>query len=96
MLLEQIQCKVCSEYAEVQIGTEQHFERLCFGCEEEKANEQNVININTWHCENTDCEAAFYTNLEDKPSHCPFCNGEELVDSKVLIAEAVNVNFVIK
>lgn len=96
MLLEQIQCKICGENADVQIGTEQHFEKLCYGCEEEKGNEQKVMNINTWHCENADCEAEFYTNLEDKPSYCPFCSGTDLIDSKVLIAESINVDFVIK
>jgi hypothetical protein len=52
--------------------------------------------LNTWHCENDDCEAVFYTNLEDEPSHCPFCNGMELADSKVLAAEPINFKSVIK
>jgi formylmethanofuran dehydrogenase subunit E len=35
-MLEQIQCKTCGEYAEVQIFTEQYYEILCFDCLEKK------------------------------------------------------------
>lgn len=35
MLSEQIQCKICGEYADVQIGTEQYAEHLCYHCLEE-------------------------------------------------------------
>lgn len=52
--------------------------------------------LNTWHCENDDCEAVFYTNLGDEPSYCPFCNGTELADSKVLTTEPINLKSVIK
>lgn len=44
-MLEQIQCKVCKEYAEVQIGTEQYAARLCYECQETvQYNEDNAIN----------------------------------------------------
>lgn len=32
MLLEQIKCKCCQELEQVQIGTEQHAEVLCYDC----------------------------------------------------------------
>ena len=54
------------------------------------------ITLNTWHCEDEDCGAVFYTNLGDEPSHCPFCNGMELEDSKVLSAVPINFKSVIK
>jgi hypothetical protein len=54
------------------------------------------ITLNTWHCESGDCEADFYTTLGDEPSNCPFCNGMELADSKVLVAEPLKFKSVIK
>ncbi|AGR46604.1 hypothetical protein vBBak6_052 [Bacillus phage v_B-Bak6] len=39
--------------------------------------------INQWHCDEEDCNGVFYTDLETKPESCPYCNSEELSDSKV-------------
>lgn len=54
------------------------------------------ITLNTWHCNNQDCKAEFYTQLADEPEYCPFCSGTVLEDSKVLTAEPINFNAVIK
>lgn len=32
MPMEQIKCKKCDEYVNVQIGTEQCIERICYDC----------------------------------------------------------------
>lgn len=47
------------------------------------------ITLNTWHCENGDCEAVFYTDFADEPLYCPFCGGTVLTASKVLTAEPI-------
>ena len=38
-MLEQIKCKQCDEYAEVQTLSEQYHDRLCYDCLEEKSDE---------------------------------------------------------
>jgi len=43
--------------------------------------------INTWHCDEENCNGTFYTNLEDMPESCPFCDSEYIADSKVLKTE---------
>jgi formylmethanofuran dehydrogenase subunit E len=37
MMVEQIVCKSCGEYAEVQINTEQYHRSLCYDCDERES-----------------------------------------------------------
>lgn len=43
--------------------------------------------INQWHCDEDVCNRIFYTDLEESPENCPFCESCDLSDSKVLKAE---------
>jgi hypothetical protein len=48
--------------------------------------------INTWHCDNDDCNKIFYTDLESLPSCCPYCYYDMISDSKVLVAQPLVFN----
>lgn len=45
--------------------------------------------INQWHCDDDECNKVFYTDLDDMPESCPFCNNEFISDSKVLKTESL-------
>lgn len=59
---------------------------------EKTIQEVNILSghlINTWHCDEENCDGIFYTDLnsEQIPAFCPYCGENYLSDSKILEAK---------